>query len=268
MPKQDEAAKDKANASKNITEETDTSQEDNSEKAEITTETTEASADTQEAGKDYLGGEQSEDTTDWKKRYSDSSREFQTLRQEAENYKQAMANLENLAQANPRILAEIEAAQRLATQQSNFYDQIVQRQVNQELAPIKKIAQDLQNQERQAKTQTFIDFEKKNPSLFPPKATEQQKKQIRGQIGRVVNALIETGMPFQEALDRAALTVNPQIAIQRGKDEAYLESQGETQAEFSSQTSAEGKKTKKKTFTPGELKAAEAMGVKDAMLKD
>jgi hypothetical protein len=142
--------------------------------------------------------------------------------------------------------------------------------VEEALAPFKEVTKGIQNKERLAKIKVLAAFEKKNPDLFPPKATLEQKKEIRQKIGKIANALVETGMPFSKAIERAHLTVNPKAAIKKGRDKAYLEGLSEEQAGFSSQTSTEGKKSKKPRYTKKELEIAEMMGskYKKAMLKE
>lgn len=75
-------------------------------------------------------------------------------------------------------------------------------------------------------------------------------------------------MEFKEAVSRAYLTVNPKAAIQKGKDEAYLEGFSEEQAGFSSQSSTEGKKPGKPRYSKVELEIGKKMGVDKAMQED
>ena len=105
-------------------------------------------------------------------------------------------------------------------------------------------------------------FEKKTPDLFPSNATKEEKAKIRQRIGKVALTLTETGMSFKTAVGRAYLTVNPKGAVQKGKDEAYLEGLDERQAGFSSQASTEGKKSGKPKYTQAELEKAKKFGDK------
>ncbi len=91
---------------------------------------------------------------------------------------------------------------------------------------------------------------------------------IRQRIGKVANALVETGMDFPKAVGRAYLTVNPKVAVQEGKDKAYLEGIDEEQAGFSGQTSTEGKKPTKPKYSKRELEIGDKMAVGKAMRKD
>ena len=130
------------------------------------------------------------------------------------------------------------------------------------------MAQDIESKERISKVKVLATFEKKNPDLFSPKTTKKEKRAVRQRIGKVANALVETGMDWSEAVDTAYLTVNPKAAVQKGKDQAYLEGVAEEQAGFSSQSSTEGKKPTKPKYNKEELKAGDKMGVGKAMRKD
>jgi len=224
-------------------------------------------------GNDYLEGDsdQSEDI-DYKKRYGDSTREVRKIQDENKQYQQAIQRLEALAEANPRIMREIEAAQQAGLNQQpqqsgQFNNPDIQNQLDQALEPIRKVATELQQQDRNKKAEVLADFEKQNPDLFPTNATAEQKKQVRKQIGSVAQALVNSGMEFKQAVERAYLTINPESAIRKGRDQAYLETYGDGTAEFTSQSSAETK-TKKPKYRKGELEAAKKLGVFDAMLKE
>jgi hypothetical protein len=257
-----EEVADKANASPSTEETTDSKQETQEPSTEEKGDKVETPAPKEEDIKsDYLGEPKEE--IDYKKRYGDSTREYQKLKEESGQTTQALKQLEELAAKNPKILAEIEAAQQLVNQSAQVQDSYsVQQQINTALEPVKRVTQEIQNKDRLTRIKTLTAFEKKNPDLFSPQATAEEKKAIRQKVGGVANVLAESGMNYSEALDRAYLTINPKAAIQKGKDEAYAEGYGETQAGFSSQTSTEGKSPKKKSYTPGELEAAAAMGVK------
>lgn len=230
----------------------------------------EVEVEPKEIAEDYLEEDKTE--VDYKKRYGDSTREYQTLKKKNETLSLAIDNLEKLSQLNPKIVSEIEEAQKLSGDEANTNlppnSTLVQQQVDEALGPVKKMAQDIQNKERLSKVKTLANFEKKNPKLFSSKITKEEKRGIRQRIGRVANALVETGMDFSEAVDRAYLTVNPRAAIQKGKDEAYLEGLNEEQAGFSSQSSAEGKKPTKPKYSKAELSVGDRMGVGKAMRKD
>ena len=218
-----------------------------------------------EIEEDYL--EEEVDETDYKKRYGDSTKEYQKLKEETKDHASAIENLEKLSVLNPKIVEEIEAARKLAGNEPDVTGNVtndVQRQVDAALEPVKKVAQDLHDKEKLNKVKVLTAFEKKN-QLFAPKATKEQKQQIRQRIGKVANALVETGMDYKDAVDRAYLTINPKAAIQKGKDEAYLESLDEEQAGFSSQSSTEGRKPTKTKHSKAELAIGDKMGVGKAM---
>lgn len=221
----------------------------------------------EEITSDYL---EPEDKVDYKKRYGDSTREYQTLKTEKEKLSSAITNLEKLAEKNPKILAEIEAAQGNLSRDDSGNSTLIQQQIEKALEPVKKIASDLQERDRQAKVKVLATFEKKNPKLFSPKTTKEEKREIRQRIGKVANALEETGMSFKQAVNRAYFTVNPKAAVQKGKDEAYLEGLGENQASFSSQASTQGKKSGKPKYTKAELEKAKKFGEKyyKSMIKE
>lgn len=264
MPEEKVEATEKDNASETTESE---SEQDNSEK-EKEVETESEGEIKEEVSKDYLGEDQEE--TDWKKRYGDSTREFQTLKTETETMSKAMAALEKLAKVNPSIIAEIEKARQLETGAGQD-STLIQQQIDKALEPVKKVAQDFENKERLSKAKVLSAFEKYTPDLFSPKATAEEKKVIRQRIGKVANALVESGMDFKKAVSRAYLTINPKAAVKQGKDEAYAESFAEDQAGFSSQSSDESKKTKPR-YSQKELEVADKLDpsgkVKKSMLEE
>jgi hypothetical protein len=265
--KKDDEATDKVNAPEPQKEESSPNKENLEDSKD------KVKSEPEEIAGDYLEEGKSEEI-DYKTRYGDSTREYRTLQQEhralkekSGTYIQAVETLERLARLNPRIAAEIEAAQGLSGQSTST---LVEQQVEKALAPFKEVTQGIQNKERLSKVKVLTKFEQKNPDLFPAKATVEQKKEIRQRIGKVANALVETGMPFSKAVERAYLTINPKAAIQKGKDKAYLEGLSEERAGFASQTSTQGRKSKKTGYSKRELEIAEKMGnkYKEAMLKD
>ena len=271
--KADEAAE-KANASE-PTEGEPSSEKENLEAPKETEKVELKEPKPKEIASDYLGEPKTEEKVDWKKRYAGSTKEFQTLKTESDRHQTALTNLENLARLNPKIADEIEAAQRMTGQANQGLPTrgaSVQQQVDEALEPVKKVAQDLQAKNRRARVKVLAAFEKKNPDLFSPEATKEEKAAIRQKIGKVANVLSESGMDFKEAVNRAHLTVNPKAAVQKGKDEAYAEGLGERQAGFSSQTSTEGKKAKKTKYSKKELEIADKLDrtgkVKKAMLEE
>lgn len=235
-------------------------------------ETVESEPEEEEIKSDYLGEEEPEpEKVDYKKRYGDSTREYQTLKSKTDTLSKAMENLESLVRLNPKIVAEIEEAQKsMPADNGTPSSTLIQQQIDKALEPVKKVAQDLENKDRMAKVKILVEFEKKNPKLFSIKATKKEKKEIRQRIGKVANALVETGMDYKDAVKRAYFTVNPKAAVQKGKDEAYLESRGEEEAGFSSQTSTEGKKAGKPKYTKAELENAKKFGDKyyKSMIKE
>ena len=262
----EEEATEEVNALETTEEEEESdSEQDNSEESEEAEVKVESGTE-EEIKSDYLD-EGKKEEIDYKKRYGDSTTEYQKLKERTDGLTQVLDNLEKLTKLNPRIVAEIEAAQGLA-QSNPDNSSLIQQQVDRVLEPVKKIAQDLENKDRQAKVKTLAAFEKKNPDLFSPKATSEEKRAIRQRIGKVANALVESGMDFPEAVNRAYFTINPKAAVQKGKDEAYLESLGEEQAGFSGQASTEGKRPSKPKYSKQELEIGDKMGVKQAMLKD
>lgn len=268
MTKKDKEVTDKVNASETTKEESG-SEKENPEDSKETKRKAEPLKE-EEAASDYLE-EKPEEEVDYKKRYGDSTREYQSLKTEKDRLSKALANLEGLAKTNPKIVEEIEAAQEQIGKDSPVGDNLgVQKQINEALEPVKKIAQEFQQRDRQSKIKALIAFEKKNPELFDPKATKEEKKAVRQRVGKVANTLVETGMPYSEALKRAHLTVNPKAAIKEGKDKAYLEGITEEQAGFSGQTSSEGKKPGKPKYTKEELEAAKKLGPKvyQAMIEE
>jgi len=271
--KKEDEATEEVNAPEPTEEEETSSEEENLETSEEEKKEPEGKVEvepkTEEIAEGYLEDEKPK--VDYKKRYGDSTREFQTLKKETDTYSKALTNLERLAETNPNIITEIEAAQKTLGETVKGLpagSTLVQKQIDEALEPVKKVAQDIQSRERLSKVKTLATFEKKNPKLFSPKATKKEKRAIRQRIGKVANALVETGMDFPEAVNRAYLTVNPKAAIQQGKDKAYLEGLDEEQAGFSGQTSTEGKKPTKPKYTKAELKAGDKMGVGKEMRKD
>lgn len=234
----------------------DESEEDKEEKIE---------ASPKEIEKGYLEDKEEES---YKKRYGDSTREYQTLQKKNKNLSSAIENLEGLSKLNPKIVEEIESAQRMSGNKGSSENSTLQRQIDDALEPVKKVARDIEDSQRRVKVKVLANFEKKNPNLFSTKATKKEKKEIRQRIGKVANALVESGMEFPEAVNRAYLTVNPKAAIQKGKDQAYLESLDEEQAGFSSQSSTEGKKPTEPKYSKTELGIGDKMGVGKAMRKD
>ena len=271
-PKKEDEATEEVNAPE-PTEEEASSEEENLETSEEEKEEKKDKVEVEpkpgEIEEDYLE-EEKEEKPDYKKRYGDSTREYQTLKKKTDTLSEAIENLERLAQVNPKIVTEIEEAQKTSGEASKGLPSstLVQKQIDESLEPVKKLAQDIQSKERLSKVKVLATFEKKNPKLFSPKATKKEKRVIRQRIGKVANALVETGMDFPEAVNRAYLTVNPKAAIQEGKDKAYLEGLDEEQAGFSRQTSAEGKKPTKPKYSKKELKIGDKMGVGKAMRKD
>jgi hypothetical protein len=256
MPEEKTEVTEKVNASNPTTEETEPAKETgNSEETETKVTEPESEDSTKKLGSDYLGTEvEGEDSTDWKKRYSDSTKGVQKLQAEKQELETALNTLEKLGQANPRIAAEIQAAQNSI--QANPNSTLIQQQVAQGLEPIKKIATKLHQKDQNEKIETLANFEKKNPNMFPKGATVKEKTAIRQQIGKVAAALQESGMGFQKSIERAYLSVNPDAAIQKGRDEALLQTHGNGQAEFSSQTSTEGKQAKPTQYTKRQLEIA------------
>ncbi len=264
--KKEEEAAEAANASETTKEES-SSEEENLDESKETKEVTESK---EEITDDYLEEESEEKKVDYKKRYGDSTREYQTLKKTTDDLSLAMSNLEKLTKANPKILAEIEAAQGMTDETNQGSSTLIQQQVDKAIEPIKKVAQEFQDRDRRAKVKVLAVFERKNPKLFSPKATKEEKRAIRQRIGKVANALVETGMTFKQAVNRAYFTVNPKIAVQKGKDEAYLEGLSEQQAGFSSQVSTKGKRSGKPKYSKAELEAAKKLGKKyyNAMIKE
>lgn len=246
---------DKANASN--TEEESSTDEDNLEESKSTVEE-------ESAGADYL--EEDKPEIDYKKRYGDSTREYQTLKQEKEKLSGALDEFEKLSQRNPRIIAEIEAAQGM-TGSSNTNTDTVKQQIEEAIEPLRKVTQGVQDKERLTQVRILTDFEKKNPDLFSPKATKEEKKEIRQKIGKVANTLFDTGMSYENAVSRAHLMVNPKAAESKGRDQAHLDSLDEKQAGFSSQTSTEGAKPTEGKYNSEELRIAKMMDVGDSMKK-
>jgi len=252
--KEDEAAK-TANASETTNDDTSSDKENLEESKETKVESKE------DLSSDYLE-EDSEEDVDYKKRYGDSTREFQALKTKADRTSLALKNLEKLAKVNPKIMSEIDIALGKDSKkggENQPTSTLIQETVDKALEPIKKVTQDLEDKNTRAKIKTLATFEKKNPNLFPSGATKEEKRTIRQTIGRVANALVETGMPFKKAVSRAYLTINPKSAIQKGKDEAYLEKLDQGQAGFSRQVSAEGKKVKKPSVSKRELEIADKL---------
>ena len=269
--KDDEATK-KVNAPE-PTDEESSEEESSSEEENLETSEEKAKVEpevkSEEIEKDYLEEEKSEET--YKKRYGDSTKENQTIREKNKTLTLAIENLENLSRLNPKIADEIEAANKMSGEAGKDLptsSTLVKQQVDEALGPVKQVVQDIQSKERLSKVKVLATFEKKNPKLFSPKATKEQKREIRQRIGKVANALVETGMDFPAAVNRAYLTVNSKAAIQKGKDKAYLEGLNEEQAGFSSQSSTEGKKPTKPKYSKAELKAGDKMGVGKEMRKD
>lgn len=222
----------------------------------------------EEIAGDYLEDKPKDTRTqeDYKKRWEGSTKEYEKLKKEADSYSQAMKQLEKLAEMNPNILSEIEKAQQQSSGGSSPDD--VDERINKAIEPVIKVTQELENKEKLKQVKVLTSFEKKNPDLFPPKATAEEKKAIRQRIGKVANTLVDTGMSFKEAVDRAYLVVNPKAAEKKGRDKAYVEGLSEERAGFSSQTSTEGKRDKKVKYNQRELEIAEKMGVKQAMIGD
>ena len=248
-------------------EEESSSEEENLEESEESDEVEEKpEVKSEEIEEDYLDDEKTE--PDYKKRYGDSTRENQTIRDKNKNLTLAIENLDKLSALNPKIAAEIEAAQKMSGGTQDSSSTAVQEQIDKALEPVKKVAQDMENKERLSRVKIFANFEKKNPKLFSPKATREEKTAIRQRIGKVANALVESGMDFSKAVDRAYLTVNPKAAIQKGKDQAYLEGENENQAGFSSQSSTEGKKPTKPKYSKKSLEIGDKMGVGKEMRKE
>lgn len=262
----EEEATEEVNAPEPNNTEESSSNEDNLE----TDESTQQSSS--EVAGDYLADESetsSEDDSevDYKKRYADSTREYQKIATEKEQLSKEMEALEKLAQKNPNIIAEINKAREMAGEAKASNDE---DRIDRKLEDIQKKVQELSRKEDLEKVKIFQNFERRNPDLFPPNATAEEKKAIRNKIGRVANTLVDTGMDLSEAVDRAYLTINPKAAEKAGRDKAYAESLTEEQAGFSSQTSAEGKRQSKTQYTKEELDIASKMGdkYKEAMLKD
>jgi len=285
--KEDEVAEETANASETTIEESGSEEEIKTSEDNPETSKAESKSEvkTEEIASDYL-----EDDS-FKKRYADSvkgfqeyktkrdseqSREYQALKKKTDTLSKVITSLESLARVNPKIISEIEAARGSAnmtdpgTASSEATGTLIQRQVNEALEPVKKVAQDLQNQDRKAKVKILAAFERKNPKLFSPKATKEEKTAIRRRIGKVANALVDTGMDFPEAVERAHYTINPKAAVKKGKDQAQLESFSEGQAGFTSQTSAKGKKAGKPKYSKAELAKAKKFGDKyyKSMIKE
>jgi len=256
--KEEEVAK-AANASETTNDESGSEKETSKENLDKSQEELEeGSAESkEEVSSDYLEKGDKEEKVDYKKRYSDSTREFQSLKTEKDKLSTALDNLEKLSKANPKIMAEIEAAKGMSGQST-----LIQQQIDDALEPVKKATQELQNKESQVQMKVLANFEKKNPTLFPTNASAEEKRAIRQKIGKVANTLVETGMSFKNAVDRAYLTINPKAAVQKGKDEAYLEGLGEETASFSGQSSTEGKKSGKPKYTQAELAKAKKFGDK------
>jgi len=244
------------------TKETDVSQTTNTEDSGSGKENPEESQDTkvETTDSDYFGEKKEEETeVDYKKRYSDSTRQYQILKEEAELSASQLKRLEKLAQKNPKIFEEIKRAQENASEGQPIDSTLIQREIERQIKPIKEGYQ----KDRQAeKFKVLNSFAKKNPKLFPPKATREIREKMGKDIMDVADVLAKKGMDYSKAVKRAALSVNPQAARQQGKDEAYLEMVSTDQASFSSQVSDEGKRTKKVRHSAKALEAAKAMGVK------
>lgn len=269
--KKEEEAAEAANASETTNEESSSEKENLDESKETEAE----SESTEEIAEDYLGedsdtGEEVKEEVDYKKRYGDSTREYQKLKEKTDSLSQAISNLEKFAKANPRIVEEIEKAQQLVGAQQGSDGTFIQQQIDEALEPIKKVARDLEQKDKLEKAKTLAAFEKKHPKLFSPSKSKEEKRSLRQKIGRVANTLVETGMTYDQAVERAYLVVDPKAAVQKGKDEAYLETLGEDQAGFASQSSGEGKKSGKPKYTKEELEKAKKFGDKyyKAMLKE
>ena len=257
--KEEEVADKAANASD--TSEESSSEEENLEESEVESK--------EEVTADYLGDdkEEPEEEVDYKKRYADSTREFQKIKEEKERYTQAIENLERLAKVNPKITAEIEAAQRMG---SGVSSDLVRQEIDKAIEPLKGVVKNLQGKEMAAKSKVLMKFEEKHPELFSGNVSKEKKKKIRERIGKVANTLVDTGMTYKQAVERAYFTVNPEAAMQKGRDEAYLEGLGEQQAGFSSQASTQGRRPKKTRYSRKELEVAKKLNPKvyEAMIKE
>ena len=173
-------------------EEESSSEEENLEESEESDEVEEKpEVKSEEIEEDYLDDEKTE--PDYKKRYGDSTRENQTIRDKNKNLTLAIENLDKLSALNPKIAAEIEAAQKMSGASLDSSSTAVQEKIDKALEPISKVAQEMQNKERLSKVKIFANFEKRNPKLFSPKATEKEKTAIRQRIGIVTNALVKSG---------------------------------------------------------------------------
>lgn len=266
--KQDEVTDEMVNAS-DTNEDESSSEKENLEESTKEADIEKTVESKEEVSSDYLGDETKTEEANWQKRYGDSTREYQTLKKKTDNLSLAMDNLEKLTKANPKIVSEIEAAQRNLTGDGQN-STLTKQQISEVLEPVKKIARDLQDRDNRTKMKVLVAFERKTPNLFSSKTTKEEKREIRQRIGKVANVLAESGMSFKQAVSRAYLTVNPKAAIQKGKNEAYLEGLGEKQAGFSSQGSTEGKKSGKPKYTRKELENAKKFGDKyyKAMIKE
>ncbi len=227
----------------------------------------------EEIAEDYLEEkEEDKPEIDYKERFANSTREYQTLKKEKDGLSQAIDQLEELSKLNPKIVSEIEEAQKLSGKGAEDAPldsgDSVQQKIDKAVEPIKKVTQNIEQKERLAKAKTLADFEKRNPDLFPPKATAEEKREIRQRIGKIANAMVDTGTPFKKAVSQAYLSINPKAAEQKGKDKAYLEGIDEERAGFSSQTSTEGAKSEKIKYSNRELEIGDKMRVGEAMRKD
>lgn len=188
---------------------------------------------------------------DWKKRYDDSTREFETrYKPMEEDYKY----FDNLLKNDPLLARQVAEAQARAGQGSRVnqtiqqpsvdLDKIVEEKLQKRLEPIDGLLKEQEQQQKAERVKDIINFEKKyGAQLFKNATTKEAQSSIKKEIGATAATLFRDGRTksYSEALEKAMIIHNPDILVRQGESRALAGKASKDQASFESQTSVSSK---------------------------
>jgi hypothetical protein len=204
-----------------------------------------------------------------KKRYADSTREFETkykpMEEENSKLKSQMEYTADLIASDPDLSAKfLKVANERGEQPQPTKpdsDEVVNAalaKLKEELAPVFKMKEDAETKKEQEFVEAVMSFEREHEGL-----TDEE----RGQIGKTAGMLQESlGLSNKEALDRAYLVLHPEqatkAAAEKAKNEALVEQAKKEKATSSKSPAASGA-TSVVTLTAEEKMVARKFGMSE-----
>jgi len=226
--------------------------------------TTESEVQVETKPTDYGIDDDPEAGVDWKQRYSDSQKEFQTkYKPLEENYNY----FDSLVKDDPILARQVQDAvsrkRTVAPQPYGDIDQIVDRKLEERLEPVRGLIAKQEEEQRQARTGDVHSFEKKYGSeLFKNAKNNDEIASIRRELGATALALHKEkrAKSFSEALEKAMILEHPEILIRKGESKALAGKASTEQASFSQDTSDSIKGKVADDMTPAQREWLAQMG--------